>query len=98
MRKIMKLYLALALVLSLCACSNKEELPIISATSETEDPFVIGGGSETTMLSYKFGLIDFPENCTYSGESIEFDMYYQNGSFEAETGFLIFVNGIPQHI
>lgn len=96
MRKIMKLYLALALVLSLCACSNKEELPIISATSETEDPFVIGGGSETTMLSYKFGLIDFPENCTYSGKPVEFDMYYQNGSFEVETGFLIFVNGIPQ--
>lgn len=96
MRKIMKFCLALALVFSLCACSNKEELPIISATSETEDPFVIGGGSETTMLSYKFGLIDFPGNCTYSGEPIEFDMYYQNGSFEAETGFLIFVNGIPQ--
>lgn len=97
MRKIMKFYLALTLIFALCACSNQEELPIInSATSETEDPFVIGGGSETTMLGYKFGLIDFPENCTYSGKSIEFNMYYQNGSFEVETGFLIFVNGIPQ--
>lgn len=97
MREKIKMFIAIALMFTLCACSNQEELPIIEdVTTEADNPFAIGGGSDTIMLSYKFGLVDFPEKCTYSGEPIEFDMYYQNGSFDVETGFLIFVDGIPQ--
>lgn len=96
MRKIMITCITLAFILALCACGGQGELPSITPEDSEYDPFAIGGGSETPVLGYKFGLIDLPENCTYSGKPIEFDMYYQNGSFEAETGFLIFVDGIPQ--
>lgn len=97
MRKFLKILLIFTLAFELCACGKQEELPLIeSSSNESESPFAIGGDSKTTMLGYKFGLVDFPQKCVYSGNPIEFDLYYQNGSFAVETGLLIFVDGIPQ--
>lgn len=97
MKRIISILTTFSIILSFCACGRQDELSLPAPeTSENENPFVIGGGSETIMLGYKFGFVDFPEKCTYTGEPIELNMYYQNGSFDLETGFLIFVDGIPQ--
>ncbi len=99
MRKIRIWCLVMAILFVLCACDSYNDLPQVnSQEGEENDPFVIGGGNsaEPVTMGYKFGLTEYPEEWVYTGEEIQFSAYYQNGSFALETGFLIFVDGIPQ--
>lgn len=81
---------------------SEESNASISASEETENPFETGedsealGGSSQEFLNVELNEADETIPFTYSGGKMEVEFQYSGYGTARNTGFLVFLDGIPQ--